>query len=100
LIGVSGASGTTSYQYDPAGNRQTKTANGTPTSYSYDRADRLTLAADTSYTLDANGNTTARGSDTFTYDQANRLLRATIAGVTTTYAYDGDGKRVSTTSGG
>jgi len=46
-------------------------------------------------TSDANGNLTARGADTFTYDQANRLTSATVAGVTETYAYDGDGVRFS-----
>jgi YD repeat-containing protein len=91
----------TGYGYDPAGNRLTKTPPGaTPIGYQYDRADRLTSAGTTGYTLNANGNTVARGSDTFTYDQANRLTSATIACVTTTYTYDGDGKRVSTTAGG
>ena len=73
-------------------------------SYSYDRADRLSSATRAgiaaAYTLNANGNTTARGADTFAYDQANRLKTATISGTATTYVYDGDGKRVSTTTGG
>ena len=34
-------------------------------------------------------------SDTFTYDGANRLRTATVAGVIETYAYDGDGVRFS-----
>jgi len=52
------------------------------------------------YTVNGAGNETARGSDTFSYDQANRLTSATVGGVTTTYAYDGDGKRISSTVGG
>lgn len=47
--------------------------------------------------MDAAGNVTARGSDTFTFDQANRLTSATVNAITTTYAYDGDGVRVSRT---
>src|SRR5207249_1707986 len=100
LTSASVAGGTaTSYGYDAAGNRLTKTVNGTPTSYNYDAANRLTTAGGTIYTPDANGNTTARGGDTFGFDAANRLVQATIAGTTSTYAYDGDGKRASTTTG-
>ena len=53
----------------------------------------------TTYTVNANGNVTARGNDSFTYDQANRLTSATIGGATWTYTYDGDGKRTSQTVG-
>ncbi len=45
--------------------------------------------------VDANGNLTARGSDTFGYDQANRLRTASVAGTSASYSYDGDGKRSS-----
>jgi hypothetical protein len=45
--------------------------------------------------VNANGNTTAKGSDTFTYGQANRLKTATVSGTTETYVYDGDGVRFS-----
>ena len=50
----------------------------------------------TGYTVDASGNTTQRGADTFSYDQANRLksvglVRAQVS----LYTYDGDGKRAS-----
>jgi YD repeat-containing protein len=68
--------------------------------YGYDRADRITGAGAVGYTVDANGNLVARGSDSFSYDQANRLTSATVSSTTTTYAYDGDGKRASATSGG
>jgi RHS repeat-associated protein len=67
--------------------------------YSYDHADRITAAGSTGYTVDANGNTTVRGGDNFAYDQANRLKTATVGGTTTTYVYDGDGKRTSATVG-
>ncbi len=49
--------------------------------------------------MDAAGNLTARGADSFSYDQANRLTSATVEGQLTTYAYDGDGNRVSKTVG-
>ncbi len=50
--------------------------------------------------VDANGNLTARGSDTLGYDQANRLRTASVAGTSASYSYDGDGKRSSKAVGG
>jgi RHS repeat-associated protein len=94
LTSVTGLDGNRTYGYDSVGNRASKVA-GSTTSYTYDRADRITAAGATSITVDANGNTTARGTDAFTYDQANRLRTATVAGTTETYAYDGDGTRFS-----
>ena len=87
--------GTTTYGYDAAGNPLSRTRGGLPTDYSYDRANRITAAGGVSYTVDANGNLTVRGPDTFAYDAANRLTRATVGGTTSTYTYDGDGKRVA-----
>ena len=49
--------------------------------------------------MDANGNLVARGSDTFGYDQSNRLKSASVSGTNSTYVYDGDGKRTSRTVG-
>jgi RHS repeat-associated protein len=51
------------------------------------------------FTVDAAGNLTARGSDTFGFDAANRLTSATVAGTTTTTTYDGDGIRVGEQTG-
>lgn len=94
LTSVSGADGPRSYAYDPLGNRLTKVAGGT-TIYTYDRADRITTAGGTSTTVDANGNLTVMGADTYAYDQANRMTAATVAGSSETYVYDGDGTRFS-----
>src|SRR5438105_8938737 len=90
---------TTSYVYDPVGNRTKRTRVAVDTTYSYDRADRIQQtqvagAVPVAYTVNANGNETARGADTFSYDQANRSTSVGLAGVETfQYAYDGDGKR-------
>ncbi|MSQ27652.1 MAG: hypothetical protein EXR51_05900 [Dehalococcoidia bacterium] len=86
----------TSYLYDPAGNRSTMTR-GSATNYSYDRADRITAAGAVSYTVNANGNLVAKGADSFAFDQANRMNSATVAGATSSYAYNGDGVRHSKT---
>ncbi|MCC6627279.1 MAG: hypothetical protein IT340_07740 [Chloroflexi bacterium] len=104
LTGVTAPTGTTGYAYDPVGNRSSRTRTGTTTiTYTYDRADRIKTVvqgATTTYTMNANGNLTARGNDDFTYDQANRLKTAVVGGVSSSAAYDGDGKRVSQTVAG
>ncbi|MBK9342974.1 MAG: RHS repeat protein [Dehalococcoidia bacterium] len=67
---------------------------GTP---DYDDADRLTEvtppspASPISYTWDDNGDLTARGSDSFSWDYEDRMVSATVNSVTTTFAYRGDG---------
>jgi RHS repeat-associated protein len=89
-----GSAGSRSYTYDPVGNRLTR-VDGTTTNYGYDRADRLMTAGALSVTINANGNLTAKGSETFSFDQANRLTSAAVAGTTENYVYDGDGRRFS-----
>jgi RHS repeat-associated protein len=99
LTGVSGAAPATTYSYDPVGNRLSM-VRGTTTSYTYDRADRITAAGGVVSSSDPKGNVTGRGSDVFAYDQPNRLTNVTIGGVSSSYTYDGDGKRATRTSGG
>ena len=83
--------GSRSYGYDPVGNRVSAGA----TTYTYDRADRMTAAGGASVTVNANGNLTAIGPDAFTFDQANRLVTAAVAGASESYTYDGDGTRAT-----
>ena len=94
LTGVTGPDGPRSYAYDAAGNRLTKVAGGT-TAYTYDRADRMASAGATVVSVDANGNMTAKGVETFGFDQANRMTTATVSGTSESYVYDGDGTRFS-----
>ncbi len=96
----------TSYAYDPAGNRTSRSTCGETDTYAYDRADRIdsvsvndghrSVVVDDQ--VDANGNLVARGRDTFRYDQANRLVRSEVQ-QPTNYAYNGDGVRVQTNAG-
>jgi RHS repeat-associated protein len=95
LTSSSGPDGAPTYGCDPVGNRTSKVLAGTTTTYSYDRADRMTAAGASSVTVNANGNTTAKGADAFGYDQANRLKTATVGGSGESYIYDGDGTRFS-----
>ena len=83
------------FTYDANGNRLTKNS----TSYTYDDADQLTAAGGVSYGYDFNGNLTSRGSDSFTWDHENRMTAATISATSASYAYNGDGLRMSRTIG-
>jgi RHS repeat-associated protein len=94
IAGAAANNGTISYAYDAVGNRLTRTSTsaGVPASAStYDVDDRLTSDA-----YDQNGNTTASGANTYTYDFEDHIKTAT-GGVS--YVYDGDGRRVRKITG-
>ncbi len=85
------------YAYDAVGNRtvQTRTITNTQvTAYQYDAANRLINAGGVANTWDNNGNLINDGSATYLYDRANRMISTTQSGVTSLYAYNGDGARL------
>jgi RHS repeat-associated protein len=115
---VLNASGTvqsdTSYDYDLAGNRFSQTdASGTTYFYYYSenpeelRAQVTPDHTETDFYYDANGSliTTALNNNgtptvtaSYTYDDRNRLVSATVNGQSISYTYDDDGNRVSSTT--
>jgi hypothetical protein len=68
---------------------------GSPTSHSYDKADRVQAVGGTTYNVDANGNLTniasSPNASTLAYHRANRLTSVTVGGTTTSYTYDVNG---------
>jgi YD repeat-containing protein len=91
------------YAYDPVGNRTAQTATITSTqvtNYVYDVANRLTSVNGQTYTWDDNGNLVNDGSTVYAYNQANRLISATLGVTTTQFAYNGDGARLKQTVAG
>ncbi|MDP9796782.1 YD repeat-containing protein [Catenuloplanes nepalensis] len=79
LTGASGAL-TRSYAYDDNFNRTSKTENGTETSYTYNDAHQLTKAGSTTYSYDANGNTTGSSSGwAFDYNAVNNQTTSITA---------------------
>jgi RHS repeat-associated protein len=96
------SSDTIAWTYDPVGNRLTETRPAGTTNYSYNAGDELTQTSGpdgtTGFAYDGNGNQTADGATTYTYNLANQLTGAS-GGASTSYTYDGDGNRLSETTG-
>jgi len=95
----------TIYSYEAVGNRLTLSHAGGTTSYAHDSADRLTSVSPPgsgaiANTFDADGSQLTRGSDSFSWDAANRLASATVSGQQSSFVYNGDGLRISRTVGG
>jgi len=95
----------TRFTYDAVGNRLSLTAPGTSINYSYDADDRLLFAGTSSFTYDANGNQTSKTQMAtgqpivYSYDAANRLVATSGGAINSSFAYDGDGNRISQSVG-
>jgi RHS repeat-associated protein len=104
---------TETWAYDKNGNRTLDTKTGTANVYSsYNAADQLcwsgasagTCAAPpsgaTTYSYDANGNTTVAGATTQSYNIFDQFTSNTSGGVTTSYTYSGPRNDERLTAGG
>ncbi len=80
------------YAYDGVGNRTG--------AYTANNVNQYTAVAGTAYSYDNNGNLTNDGTNTYAYDEDNRLKTLTNAGNNASYAYDGFNRRVSKTVNG
>ena len=82
------------YGYDPNGNRIKLFDDGVQTTSTFgDNNEQLTFGA-TSLTYDHFGNTTAIGSDAFTWDFEGHMLTATRGSSIDTHEYNGDSVRM------
>jgi RHS repeat-associated protein len=68
--------------------------------YACDEANRLVSAGGVTYDWDLNGNLLSDGSNTYSYDHANRLTGVSGAQSSATFAYNGLGDRLQQTVGG
>lgn len=87
-----------SYDYDPSGNRNSVADNGAITDYKTNNLNQYTGAGGDSPQYDANGNLSAQGDWSYTYDAQNRLVSATQAGWSFTFDYDARNRCVLRTS--
>ena len=93
------------YEYDSVGNRIRSVINGAETLYTYDANDRLIQAGARTYEYDANGNVLHEvgpmGEAFYTYNSRNQLIKADKTDFngpsTSTYTYNADGNRASST---
>ncbi len=94
-----GSSPTLTYGYDDSGDRTSvQVGTGTPTSTTYDGADRVLAVGSTSYTWDAADQLTAVGSDrSYSYDAWGRTTSATVGATSVSYAYDALDRTMSRT---
>jgi RHS repeat-associated protein len=97
---------TSSYSYDPADELTKLAASTGTTTFSYDSASQLTssttTAGTTTYSYDSQGNRTGAIQPSSQpvasgYDQANRLTSFSQGTTIASYAYNGDGLRMSKT---
>jgi RHS repeat-associated protein len=94
----SGNNGSVGYGLDPVGNRQTETSTLSGVSagtWTFNSEDELSSEA-----YDPNGNVTAEGGKTFTYDSQNHLVSMTGGGTSASIVYDAFGDRVAKTVNG
>jgi YD repeat-containing protein len=87
------------YAYDAAGNRLNELSNTGVMTCTYDLANRLIDVNGAAYSWDDNGNLLTTGVYTYTYNTANRLVGVDGSGITASYAYNGQGDRISQTMG-
>jgi RHS repeat-associated protein len=94
----------TVWTYNAIGSRLTeKIGSAAVSTYTYDTTDQLTAITGpgaATFTYNPNGDQLTAGTDTFTYNTARQTVSATVAGVTTQYAYDGNGNRHTVTTAG
>lgn len=103
LTSATGASLNQGWTYDANGNRLSQTGDQPSTYTISSTSNRLSSISGTltrSYAHNASGSVTGDGTVTSMYDDAGRLVSATKAGVTTTYAVNAVGQRVRKTSAG
>jgi RHS repeat-associated protein len=99
LTQITTASASWSIAYDANGNRTSVTLNGQTSAYTTTAtSNKLTATTNpaNTYTQDTAGNTTSDTAKAYTavYDLSGRLSTVTKAGTTTTYHYDGFGRRI------
>ena len=94
-----GAARTVGYQYDAVGNRQWVSDNGTTAHYTANSDNGYTSVDGVSTQTDLNGNMVSVPGAAYAYDAQNRLVSATVNGMTTEFTYDSRNRVVQRTSG-
>lgn len=92
------------YSYDPIGNRISVNDNGLVTAYTTNNMNQYTVAGDTTYTYDADGDLKTKiesgVTTTYAYDIENRLIGVSTPTDTWTYKYDAFGNRIASLHNG
>jgi RHS repeat-associated protein len=94
-----GRSGTTNYYGGGIDEAALYGSALTATQVADHRAKGVNAPTVVAYSYNNNGNETAAGSRSFSYDLANRLSTTTLGSAATSYSYDGDGNRLQASTG-
>jgi len=92
------------YSYDAVGNRMSRSAGSSTDTYAYSSSSNRiasvtpSSAPARSFVFDANGSTTADGTNTYAYDTRARMVQAVSSLGTTTYQVNALGQRVRKTN--
>lgn len=97
-----------SYTLDPVGNHLSEdraeplspVLTAATVTDAHDAENRLSHSNGVANSFDANGNLTAKGTDTYGWDANDRLIQTNIAGTQTQYQYDALGNRYRRTRAG
>lgn len=91
------------YNYDGDGNITSVIQPTGTTAYVYDSAGRVIsregLKGPATYQYDEDGNTTSDGTASYAWNAASQLTKIISGTTSTTYTYDGDNHRISSTTG-
>lgn len=99
LTQADGGYGLLNYTYDEVGNRLTRSEPTNTNTYVINATrNRINNYSDSAsnlidYNHNATGSVTKIDTDTYAYNRYERMSRATVGGVATTYRYDGKGQR-------
>jgi len=91
------------YSYDAVGNRMSRAAGSSTDTYAYSSSSNRIASIQTpsglrSFVFDANGSTTADGTNTYAYDPRGRMVQATSSLGATAYQVNALGQRVRKTN--
>lgn len=91
---------TVTYDWDPVGNKDTITDNGTPTSYTTNSKNQYTNVGGDALTYNANGDLKKFVGWSYTSDGQDRMTKATNGSTTVTFKYDARNRCVKRTING
>jgi len=95
-VSYSNLSKTIEYSYDDLGNRETKTEDGAPINYNYNKDNNhlTSISTGENYTYNDRGDMMSSDGTTYDYDEEGRLINVDMGDSTLGFLYSAEGKRI------